>query len=276
MQLNNVNLAVLIKGRVATEYVSPMDYQTYIEGRDGSEFELEIHNRNPFDIEAIVSIDGLSIIDGKPAGIASSGYLVRANERMAIPGWKVDGSTAAKFQFAGEKGGSYVEQIGGDTLNKGVIGIKAFAPKSQANHLVFRSSGHNMNSRSYPKGARGMSPMLGSATLNHSSASYSSNAATASYTADSMMGGQLETSTYKAFDTEAVTQSLGTEFGAATNFATTEVSFERGDLQAMMWLNYDDRQGLKRRGIDVSRPKPRPNPFPADVVGCTPPAGWNK
>jgi hypothetical protein len=74
----------------------------------------------------------------------------------------------------------------------------------------------------------------------------------------------------------AVEQTLGTTFGEATDFHTTTVQFQRGDLLAMIVLYYDDRQGLKRRGIDVTRKLAAPNPFPADTPkGCAPPAGWN-
>lgn len=271
MHINNLHLNILHSGRVMEEFVSPMDFQTYIEGRDSSEFEVQIVNHNTFDVEAIVSIDGLSIIDGKPAGNASAGYLVRARETMTIPGWKVDGSTAAKFQFSGSKGGSYVDKIGGDSLNKGVIGLKAFASKVSRVYTV--------NNMAFSKGmgvggmrSMGMGVMGGPATSSFGGAASiqcsSSNAVNTSITSGSLEGNLLGSAT--------VEQTLGTDFGAATEFKTQEVQFERGDLQSMMELYYDDRQGLKRRGIDVTKPASRPSAFPADTTGCAAPAGWNR
>jgi hypothetical protein len=295
MHINGIQLNVLVKGRPVEEFQSPMDFQTYIEGRDGSDFEVQIVNPHPYDIEAIISIDGLSITDGKAAGSASQGYLIRARETMTIPGWKVDGTTAAKFVFGGSTGGSYVEQSGGDAANKGVIGLKAFAPKYKPRPAPVYRGGYGEHTKgvlggaavlrsrgsreSFGSGPSGMSP---SASFSTSDASFSSatttsyNAAVggaASFSTDSLpLGNSISGSSAD----NAVTQTLGTEFGAATEFKTTQVDFERGDLQGMLELFYDDRQGLKRRGIDVSRTTPRPSAFPADEKGCTPPPGWNK
>lgn len=77
-------------------------------------------------------------------------------------------------------------------------------------------------------------------------------------------------------EVEYEAQSLGTEFGAATDFKTKTVSFNRGDHLTTLALYYDDREGLKRRGINVEYIQAvgnKPNPFPADV-GCEPPPGW--
>lgn len=285
MQNANVEINILINGRKATEYQSPMDFQTYIEGRDGSEFEIEFVNNNPYDVEAILSIDGLSIIDGKPAGSQSGGYVVNARSRMTIPGWMVDGATAARFAFAGAKGGSYVEQAGGDARNKGVIGAKVYARKNATPSFTARPAVMRGISKGGPTfqpfGAYGggyvgnvsaASVPLGSHTVNciapsgiSGSLSNASTSSDAMYTADSFDLTQ-----------NAVEQTLGTEFGKATDFATQEVKFERGDIVAVLVLYYDDRQGLKRRGIDVTRTSARPSAFPADEVGCKPPANWSK
>jgi hypothetical protein len=91
-----------------------MDLQTYVEGRDGSEFEIEFVNNNAHDVEAILSVDGLSVTDGKPAGSDSTGYMVPARGRVRIPGWTLDSKQVANFFFAGAKGGSYAEQSGQD------------------------------------------------------------------------------------------------------------------------------------------------------------------
>jgi hypothetical protein len=290
MQNANVEINILINGRKATEYQSPMDFQTYIEGRDGSEFEIEFVNNNHHDVEAILSIDGLSIIDGKPAGSQSGGYVVNARSRMTIPGWMVDGATAARFAFAGSKGGSYVEQSGGDSRNKGVIGAKVYARKYSPPAYTARPS---VMRGLTPKG---MHPTFGSPLGNSGGFVYSSNSAMplGSYSADSSVSSTMTSSatmnnatpgtldfsdaayTVAVGASAPVEQTLGTEFGKATDFATQEVKFERGDIVAVMVVYYDDRQGLKRRGIDVSRTSARPSAFPADETGCQPPIGWTK
>jgi hypothetical protein len=280
MNLNNIEINVLVKGRKAKEFQSPMDFQTYIEGRDGSEFEIELVNNHSTDVEAILSVDGLSVTDGKPAGSKSPGYMVKARSQITIPGWTLDTGTVAKFFFAGSKGGSYAEQSGQDSRNKGVIGAKVFARKNDRNSVLFdlgfrtkdimaaRGIGGNTGTA-----ARGMGGNTGTAAggiggnLAHSFMGASVN--TSCSTSNSMLQG---------LDSDpALEQTLGTGFGDAADFATHQVDFYRGDLLALIELFYDDAKGLKRRGIDVHRSDSRPTAFPADEPkGCTPPAGWSK
>lgn len=293
MQLNNISLRVLVKSRAIKEHVSPLDLQTYIEGREGSEFELEIRNDNAFDVEVIMSIDGLSITDGKPAGANSRGYIIGANKTSVIPGWKVDGQTAAKFTFSGAKGSSYVEQIGGDSLNKGVIGIKVYEPLHKPYRPVTTAS-HVKGLRSAMSattfGSRSMgSPGLAGAAGPAGWSSLSVGSVQGTPTINNMMASNAMlasnhvATSFTTDDTAdaAVEQTLGTEFGEATAFKTTQVSFTRGDLLVEMALYYDDAQGLRARGIDPRRNNTRPSAFPADTrvgetVGCNVPEGWSK
>jgi hypothetical protein len=158
MNKSNVDLLIMIKGeKPAFEYQSPLDFKTYIEGRDGSEFEIEVRNNNNFRIEAVISVDGLSVLDGQPAGDddETQGYLVGANSKIRIPGWKLNGTKAAAFVFSGRKGGSYVEQSTGQATNKGVIGMMVFQEKVKSyyhapNAVAFRSTVlGNPNARYY-------------------------------------------------------------------------------------------------------------------------------
>jgi hypothetical protein len=74
-----------------------------------------------------------------------------------------------------------------------------------------------------------------------------------------------------------VQQSLGTAFGEAQSFATTSVLFERGGVICTMVIGYDEKRGLKARGIAMPRKhrviETAPQAFPA-MAGCPIPPGW--
>lgn len=278
MQINNVSMTIVINGArgdiTAREYISPHNRQNYIEGREGSNFTLRLHNKNNFRVLAIPSVDGLSVLDGKPAGEGSPGYVLGAGETLDIPGWKVDSGTAAKFFFAGLKSNgadeSYVAQTGGDTLNKGLIGLKVFKERVVSHDWNY-ARGIQLSSTSPMFGAMGGSKLSKSAMrgVSMNNASLSCSVSSASASTSSM-------STSAAVEPE-VTQTLGTGFGEAQDFQTTKTDFKRGDLIAMMVIYYDDKRGLERVGINVNKPvESRPSAFPADETGCTPPAGWNR
>lgn len=251
MHSGTMSLAVIIHGQNsahdAREYVSPMDHQTYIEGREGSNFTLRIRNGSSRRVLAVPSVDGLSVIDGKPASSESSGFILEAYASLDVPGWMVDRQNAAKFFFASSSETvdvSYVAQMGGDTANKGVIGVMVFEEKRP--RPSFR----------LPEASFGLSPSASKGMLR-----------------SAPMGAAAAPSSAPSFESA---QSLGAGFGEATGFATRSARFERGGRVATLLIHYDDARGLKRRGIDVSRPVVRPSAFPGDDAGCTPPPGWKR
>src|SRR5882672_1936234 len=99
MILNLIELTILVNDKPVFEY--PHQGQTFVEGRAGSEYEIEVCNRTPQKVEAIISVDGLSVIDGKPAGYNSQGYLVPSRTSVRIPGWVLNSQKVAKFAFSG-------------------------------------------------------------------------------------------------------------------------------------------------------------------------------
>lgn len=287
MQYNNISLNVLIKGKPITEY--PHNGQVFMEGRDNSNFEIEIRNQNAHRVEAVISVDGLSVIDGKDAGPASSGYVIEAHSSVRIPGWKLNDDQVAAFEFAGKRDSYSAAVNGGSARNTGVIGVLAYKEKPQRPVYVntyssafpgsygaiskstLRSAGYSSGGLESLGGGtpRGIAPsgMLASATC-----SVSDNL---SY----MAGSNAISDTMAMAAMAPVEQSLGTAFGESKEFATSTVTFERGDLQAMIVMFYDDARGLKARGIDLSRRARQrgtqsPVAFPGMTTGCQPPAGW--
>lgn len=126
---NEYRCSVLIKGRKPAPEVEYRAF-TYIEGREGTNYELELENRSSGRILVIPSVDGLSVLDGQPAGVNSPGYVLDPYTKIKIPGWKVDGSTAAEFTFnAIGKNKNYAEQTDQNTHNQGVIGFMVFKEK---------------------------------------------------------------------------------------------------------------------------------------------------
>jgi hypothetical protein len=292
MNKANVDLLIMIKGeKPAFEYQSPLDFKTYVEGRDGSEFEIEVRNRNTFRIEAVISVDGLSVLDGKTAGDDTQGYLVPALGSVRIPGWKLNGTKAAAFVFSGRKGGSYVEQSTGQATNKGVIGMMVFEEKAKMyrpdNNVAFRGlsplnigtyysgnaasgvaqSGLAMNNASFTTTTLGNAATSASAAATSSvSAQMSAKSASINASSVNVVDGAINGDRIKAGMIDAdriqsksiltvpVEQTLGTGFGKETDFATKNVAFDRGEMIALIAIYYDDKRGLTKRGIEMVRP----------------------
>ena len=89
-----IGLDVLAQGRP----LPTVQYQgrTYLPvPRWGTEYALRVRNDGPRRILAIVSVDGLSVISGKPASEAQTGYIVAARDSIVIKGWRRSLETVA-------------------------------------------------------------------------------------------------------------------------------------------------------------------------------------
>jgi hypothetical protein len=254
-----LTVQISVKGRTVTEFKH--QDQIFIEGRPGSDFEITVGNMSPVRAQAIISVDGLSITDGKLASEDSSGYLVPAYGTVTIPGWMLDNNQVAKFTFSSRKD-SYAQQGKGNATNCGVIGVMLFAEKVKP-----IAQPYNGLLRSYNAGG-------------HFGNSMGTTCSTLNATPKSASSGWWETTATTTAATTSV-NNLGTEFGASTQFQTVNVEFERGSLLNTAAIYYDDSRGLKARGIIIERASRQqyqttPNPFPASSMGCIPPKTWNR
>ena len=273
MNKSQCEVRVLVKNRVVTEFNH--EGEIYIEGREGSEFEIEVRNKTGNRVLAVISVDGVSVIDGNPAGTDSPGYTINAYQTIRIPGWKLaSGDQAAKFTF-GSRSSSYANHATGSAANCGVIGVMLWSEKQQQVFIkspVTRSVlpgdywlGAVTNcGPAYGNVASQLGSPLSGITASASAATYSAKMPEVSLNA-------------AATSTTASVNNLGTEFGQATSFKTSETTFSRDVIVDTAVIYYDDARGLKARGIVLDRPvvtrsNATPNPFPG--VGCTPPKGW--
>jgi len=123
----NISLEILVNNRPITQHNH--NKRIYIEGRSGSEYSIKIKNDNNVSVYAIISVDGISVIDGLPASENSIGFLVEKKSFITVPGWIVSEKAAAKFKFSEVKN-SYSETLDtNNTNNLGVIGCIVIAEK---------------------------------------------------------------------------------------------------------------------------------------------------
>lgn len=273
---------VLVNGKPVTEVEH--NGRTYIEGRKDSEYALRFKNTTSERILIVPSVDGLNVLDGKPCGIKSDGYVVNAWQTITIPGWTVDNSTAAKFTFKPqdsyyEEDETYVEQMGKDASNQGVIGFMLFKEKQYISDLwsttIPCSGGGGTRTRGFSGGV-GSSRVYGAA-VNGSSFTYDCNV--------------VSSNTVQSSDPDEG-KNLGTGFGESTNFNTVNVSFDRANPSnpdVVFAFYYDTVQNLKKMGVPTrafrkrkKAQKQRPNPFPVSPSimplrkGCDLPSNWRK
>ncbi len=101
--------------------------RTLVQGEMGQRYMIEIENHSSSRFEAVVTVDGLDVIDGKAGTLSKRGYLVQPFATVEIDGFRQSMDQVAAFRF-GSVRGSYAAGKGG-ARNVGVIGVAFFAER---------------------------------------------------------------------------------------------------------------------------------------------------
>ena len=104
--------------------------QDYVAGSDGQRYVIQIENHTGSRFEAVATVDGLDVVDGKDGSLAKRGYLIDPWATLQIDGFRRSQSAVAAFRFGAVKD-SYAARKGNDR-NVGVIGVAFFHERGRA------------------------------------------------------------------------------------------------------------------------------------------------
>lgn len=112
------------------KYVSaPVEgYRRFVQGSNGGTYSIVLRNRCKSPLQVVLSVDGLDVLDGKPASVKKRGYVVPAGETLEVKGFRTGYDTVAEFKFSSVSN-SYANLSRGDTRNVGVIGLAVYTQK---------------------------------------------------------------------------------------------------------------------------------------------------
>lgn len=120
------------QGRALPAY--HVDGRAYVVGAPGRRYSIHVTNQSPYRFEAVVSVDGLDVVDGEEASLGKRGYIVGPGDTTVIDGFRTSTSQVAAFRF-GAVGSSYAAQTTGSARNVGVVGVALFGEAGVAVNL---------------------------------------------------------------------------------------------------------------------------------------------
>ncbi len=106
----------------------------YVHGSNGGRYTIRVTNPTDTRIEAVVSVDGIDVIDGETGDLRKRGYVVPAHGQVLIEGWRTSLSDVAAFRFSSVKS-SYAGKKG-KARNVGVIAVALFAEQAAPQIIV--------------------------------------------------------------------------------------------------------------------------------------------
>ncbi|MET0343158.1 MAG: hypothetical protein ABW252_19270 [Polyangiales bacterium] len=253
--------------------------QTYVLGSEGRRYVLRVHNRSARRIEAVITVDGLDVMDGQPGAFEKRGYLVPAYGHVDIDGWRLNMAEAAAFRFA-PIGQSYAAKTG-RARNVGVIGVAVFPERVVPAPRVARPA---PSDGELSREGLGGAPK-GEMEARAEAAPLPAPASTGAAPAEDKASADEATASRGGAAKRRTRSGLGTEFGEAVSSHIQEVAFTRAQAtrpSALLGVRYDDRAGLLAVGIDVDGLSDRAlrataSPFPAAPRSfAPPPADWRR
>jgi len=301
MNQNQYALEVLVNGRPVKEYYH--DSKTFVEGRENTQYSLRIRNNSWQRVLAVVSVDGLDVLTGKPAVPEGGGYIIAPWSTVEIKGFRESNNAVGAFLFT-HKSASYAAGQGMG-FNTGIIGVRIFdevpnpepvyiapipepTPWRPRNRIIYASDGTFVGP-SYS----GASPFI----TGFDNGSFDSDGA-GNFSSDRLMdngGGGTSCSagapvaaagpamSYmeqsrglidRTFTVKKKAFSLGTTWGKRVQDRVAVVEFERNNNVAAFDLYYASRSDLRDMGVNLREEGSVSFPQAFPTAYAKPPTNW--
>lgn len=114
---------LLVDGRPLEKYFASA--RSYVEAREGAEYEVRVRNPLPYRVAVALSVDGLNTIDARhTTAWNASKWMIEPYGTVTIGGWQMSSQRARRFYFTSERD-SYGAKLG-QTSNLGVVSAVFF------------------------------------------------------------------------------------------------------------------------------------------------------
>lgn len=100
----------------------------FVIGEEGRRYSIVVRNQSDLRLEVVLSVDGLDVIDGRPASVRKGGYVIAPRRTLVVDGFRQSTEAVAAFRF-GPVRESYAQEKYHNTRNVGVIGVAVFNEK---------------------------------------------------------------------------------------------------------------------------------------------------
>jgi hypothetical protein len=106
----------------------------YVQGNAGERYTIKVTNPTARRVEAVVSVDGLDVIDGEDGDLRKRGYVVPPYGEVRIEGFRTSVSDVATFRF-NSVNDSYANKKG-KARNVGVIAVAIFEEQHEIEQQI--------------------------------------------------------------------------------------------------------------------------------------------
>lgn len=235
----------------------------YVRGDAGERYSIRVTNPTDRRVEAVISVDGLDVVDGETASFSKRGYVIPPGGTVEIDGFRTSTTQVAAFRFS-SVANSYAGRKG-KARHVGVIGVALFAERAQPVMVLPEARvdppappRYQPYGRDYDDGVS-----AGAARTEEAAPAPAESRARAprrTAAADSAAGARHKANIEGEYSGRVgavpprYRPGLGTEFGERRYSAVSWTRFQRATPRtptAMAELRYNDASGLRALGIHL-------------------------
>ena len=273
-RLADVTVTDRSTGQTLPVYFARGEY--WVAGTPGAIYSVSVANASGGRVLAVMSVDGVTVLNGDTAGVEQPGYVFSAYQRYDVNGWRKSNHEVAAFEFVASPA-SYAERTG-RPANVGVIGVALFTervyqpPVSVTPPYPYRPAPYD--GRKY-----GANEGTGAAADSAQSRPAPTAPATAAPSQSNDYGGLAKRAESRADPSAEMREKLGTGHGEREYSQVSNTSFNRAQSNPneTISIRYDSLENLVSMGViqpyDSWRVKPRPFPNSLGFVP-DPPRHW--
>jgi hypothetical protein len=260
--VNNITTRILIYSKSGYE-LKPIkiyydsDGRKWVEAHNGTKFVIEVKNNTADTYLAVVSVDGLNVINAKRAELDpdNGGYVVDKFQSLKVEGWRTSMDSVREFVFTNDSKKSYSHKLGANESNTGVIGIALF--KEYIMNYFGSTTLFNL-SKTYPNDV-----YYGSGISTGSSCTTTTDSSNINTTA--LRSNTSNQASYSTDNIEPLSCSISTAQGdSKVGKAISSYKKFLSTVEFSDSIYYDSRENLIKRGIikvDKDKKSSLPQPF---------------
>jgi hypothetical protein len=257
--LANVSIIDRSTGQTLPVYRYRGEY--WVAGNPGSKYSIAVNNRLGERVLAVMSVDGVNVLNGDTASTDQTGYVFNRYQRYEVAGWRKSDREIAAFTFVASPR-SYAERTGRPD-NVGTIGVALFREKYEPPRYVEPQPRYRYEQNDSFKRAPAESD---SALSRAAPPAPASTPAPSKESAKSRVF-ESERSEVAGVTGQRVEDKLGTGHGAREWSSITRTHFERASNTPaeVITIRYDSPANLISMGVIPPTRSPwdrTPNPFP--------------
>ena len=266
-RLADVTVTDRSTGQTLPVYFARGEY--WVAGTPGAKYSVSVANASGGRVLAVMSVDGVNVLNGETAGIEQSGYVFNAYQRYDVNGWRKSNHEIAAFEFVASPE-SYAERTG-RPANVGVIGVALFKERVYQPPVSvtppYRPYPYYEGRKSAPYGANGANEGAGAAdSASAQSRPAPTGAAPTTPAQAGEFGGLAKRAESRADAPFEMREKLGTGHGEREYSQVSNTAFNRAQStpNETISIRYDSFENLVSMGV-IQGPRyggRRPHAFP--------------